>query len=109
MVTTPFFNVMILSLLYFLFIFILTNAYVISFCYSYIKTGNNIPMSERDDAGESLLAMNEIGEKFLSGTHASHHSLIRTLIRLFGWEFLLFHLLAMIRVACKMISPQLLR
>ncbi|XP_056008623.1 multidrug resistance-associated protein 1-like isoform X2 [Ostrea edulis] len=72
-----------------------------------IKRGNDMPVLE--NAGESLLAMNEFGDNTHPEYHPSHHSLLRTLIKMFGREFLMFHLLAMIRVVCKFTNPQLLR
>ncbi|XP_048752627.2 ATP-binding cassette sub-family C member 3-like isoform X3 [Ostrea edulis] len=72
-----------------------------------IERGNDLPVLE--NAGESLLVMNDVGDNTHPEYHPSHHSLLRTLIKMFGWEFLMFHLLAMFRVVCKMTSPQLLR
>jgi hypothetical protein len=66
-------------------------------------------MTEVGNGGESLLAMNEVGDDSYSEPHFSQHSLIRTLFKMFCWEFCTFHLLAMISVVCKMTSPQLLR
>ncbi|XP_056008627.1 ATP-binding cassette sub-family C member 3-like [Ostrea edulis] len=72
-----------------------------------IQRRNDFPMLE--SVGQSLLAMNDVGDSTQPEYHPSNHSLLRTLIKMFGREFLMFHLLAMITVVCKMISPQLLR
>ncbi|XP_048752639.2 ATP-binding cassette sub-family C member 3-like isoform X2 [Ostrea edulis] len=66
-------------------------------------------LSALENVGESLLAMNDVGDNTYPDSRASQHSLVKTLMKMFGGEFLMFHLLAMIIVVCKMTSPQLLR
>jgi hypothetical protein len=66
-------------------------------------------MTVSDNVGESLLEMNSVRDSTHPKSHSSRHSLIRTLLKMFGWEFCMFHSLAMITVVCKMTNPQLLR
>jgi hypothetical protein len=58
---------------------------------------------------ESLLAVNEVQDNMSPKPHSSQHSLIRTIVKMFGWELCTFHLLSMINVICKMTNTQLLR
>lgn len=61
------------------------------------------------DAGESLVAKEE-NEDNASDYHGNaSHSLLLTLLNMFGWKFLLLHVLTIFNSVCKMASPQLLR
>lgn len=61
------------------------------------------------DAGESLVAKEE-NEDNASDYHGNaSHSLLLTLLSMFGWKFLLLHVLTIFNSVCKMVSPQLLR
>ncbi|XP_019920175.3 multidrug resistance-associated protein 1 [Magallana gigas] len=60
------------------------------------------------DAGESLVAKEE-NEDNASDYHGNaSHSLLLTLLNMFGWKFLLLHVLTIFNSVCKMASPQLL-
>lgn len=56
------------------------------------------------DAGESLVAKEENEDNA-----SDYHSLLLTLLNMFGWKFLLLHVLTIFNSVCKMASPQLLR
>lgn len=69
----------------------------------------NLESTSENDAGESLVAK-ETKEDNASDYHdnTNRHSLLLTLLNMFGWEFLLLHLLTIFNSVCKMASPQLL-
>lgn len=70
----------------------------------------NLESKSENDAGESLIAK-EMKEDYAFDHHdnVNSHSLLLTLLNMFGWEFLLLHVLTIFTSVCKMASPQLLR
>ena len=76
--------------------------------YSCIKK-NTMDLKEGDGADQMLVARHETEQDRGSKPSCTKHSLKRALKQMFGLEYLMFHLLTMLRVVCKFIKPQLLR
>ena len=76
--------------------------------YSCIKK-NTMDQKEGDGADQMLVDRHETEQVRGSKPSCTKHSLIRALKQMFGLEYLMFHLLTMLRVVCKFIKPQLLR
>ncbi|XP_078337789.1 multidrug resistance-associated protein 1-like isoform X2 [Crassostrea virginica] len=69
---------------------------------------NTMDLKEGDGADQMLVARHETEQVRGSKPSCTKHSLIRALKQMFGLEYLMFHLLTMLRVVCKFIKPQLL-
>ncbi|XP_061189750.1 multidrug resistance-associated protein 1-like [Saccostrea echinata] len=61
---------------------------------------------EQEDAGESLLT--EVGHTHYSDPRTSNQSLLTILLKIFGWEYLKFHLLTTLMLVTRFTNPQLL-
>ncbi|XP_061188834.1 multidrug resistance-associated protein 1-like [Saccostrea echinata] len=71
-----------------------------------IKTRDKPPTDPQEEAGESLLT--EFGHTHQSDPSCSHHSLLTILFKIFGWEYLKFHLLTTLLLTTRFTNPQLL-